>query len=131
MLHTDFLADADVVEFGGAPLGLRAPPLFTCARGEAPAGAARVRPIGELDLATAWWLERALFDADAETGRVVLDLRDLTFLDCSGIRVILGAAQRARRAGHRLTVVPGPAHVNRVFALSGAGDAIDMSMGDC
>jgi anti-anti-sigma factor len=105
--------------------------LFTCARSHARAGAASVRPTGELDLATASRLERALRDAQAEASQVVLDLRDLTFLDCSGMRVILGAAQRARCAGHRLTVVPGPAQVDRVFTLTGAADAIDMSAGAC
>lgn len=127
MLYTHSLADADGVEFGRAPPGFRAPPSFTCARSHARAGAVVVSPTGELDLATTCQFERALRDAQTEAGEVVLDLRDLTFLDCSGLRVILDAAKRARRAGHRLTVVPGPAQVDRVFTLTGAADAIDMS----
>ena len=126
MLYTRSLPDAEAVELGGPP-ALRAPPLFTCARTHARAGAAGVRLTGELDLATACRLERALRDAEAEATQVVLDLRELTFLDCSGIRVILGAALRARRAGHGLTVVRGPAQVDRVFTLTGAANAIDMS----
>ena len=129
MLYTHSLADADAVEFGGAPPSLRVSPSFTCAHSDARAGAAGVRLAGDLDLATAWWLERALRDAQAEAGQVVLDLSDLTFLDCSGIRVILDAAERARREGHRLTVVPGPAQVNMVFTLTGAADVIEMSAG--
>ena len=124
MLHTNSLADADVVALGGALPEARAP-AFTCARSHAHTGAVGVRLTGELDLASARLLERALREAEAERGDVVLDLRDLTFLDCSGVRVILGAAQRARRAGHRLTVVPGPAHVTKVFTLTGTAGAID------
>ena len=131
MLYTHSLPGSEAVEFGGAPLRLRAPPVFTCARTHVRAGAAGVRLTGELDLATACRLERALRDAQAEASQVVLDLRDLTFLDCSGMRVILGAALRARCAGHRLTVVPGPAQVDRVFTLTGAANAIDMSAGAC
>jgi anti-anti-sigma factor len=131
MLDTHSLADAEAVEFGGAPPALRAPPLFTCACRHARDGAASVRLTGELDLATACRLEQALHDAQAEASEVVLDLRDLTFLDCSGMRVILAAAQRARRAGHRLTVVPGPGQVDRVFTLTGAADVIDTSAAAC
>ena len=127
MLYTHSLA----VEFDGVPPRPCVSPSFTCARSDARAGAASVRLTGELDMTTAFRLERALRDAQDEAGQVVLDLRDLTFLDCSGIRVILGAAQRARRAGHRLTVVPGPAQVNRVFTLTGAADAIDIPARAC
>jgi anti-sigma B factor antagonist len=109
----------DVVEFAGAPPTLRPPRQFTCARADARAGAARVHLTGELDLATAALLERALREAQANASQVVLDLRRLTFMDCSGMRVIVGAAQRARRAGQELTVVPGPAQVERVFTLTG------------
>lgn len=103
-----------------------APPLFTCACDDGRAGATSVRLTGELDLATAGHLERALCDAQVEASQVVLDLRGLTFMDCCGMHVILDAAKRARRTEHRLTVVRGPAQVDRVFTLTGAADTIDM-----
>ena len=131
MLYAPSLAGAEAVEFGGPPPALRAPPRFTCARSHARAGAVSLRLTGELDLASAGFLERALRDAQADASQVVVDLRDLAFLDCSGMRVILGAAQRARWTGHRLSVIPGPAQVDRVFTLTGAADVIDMSAGAC
>jgi anti-sigma B factor antagonist len=47
----------------------------------------------------------------------VLDLRDLTFIDSSGMRVIVDASLRARRAERELILVRGPSHVDRVFRL--------------
>ena len=70
---------------------------------------------GELDVATAQTLERELEAAAPGNARVtVLDLRALDFIDCSGLRVIFNAQ---RRASHRLLVVKGPDHVQRVFEL--------------
>ena len=53
-------------------------------------GASRVTLRGELDLATAARLEQAL--AQAGDG-VLLDLRELTFMDSTGVRVLLEAAE--------------------------------------
>ncbi|HWH11876.1 MAG TPA: STAS domain-containing protein [Solirubrobacteraceae bacterium] len=76
-----------------------------------------VVPVGELDIATAGELELGL-ELAATTGarRIVLDLRELLFIDSSGINAILEAY---RRLGDRLLVVQGPEHVQRVFALCG------------
>ena len=62
--------------------------------------AAVVVPTGELDLATAPALEDALGRAfDGGSGRVVLDLRELEFIDSSGLRTLLTARRRAEEAG--------------------------------
>lgn len=58
--------------------------------------------------------------------RVVLDLRELTYMDCSGMSVIIQAGIRARRVGCRLVVVRGPSQVDRVFALTGASDVLEV-----
>jgi anti-anti-sigma factor len=50
----------------------------------------------------------------------VLDLRELAFIDGSGIHAILDAPHQARREGRRLMLVRGPAHVDRVLTLTGA-----------
>jgi anti-sigma B factor antagonist len=60
---------------------------LTVAREE---GATRLTLRGELDLGTAAQLERALADAN---GDVLLDLRGLTFMDSTGVRVLLEAAE--------------------------------------
>lgn len=80
---------------------------------------------GELDLSTAPQLERMLRDATAQMRMVVLDLHDLTFIDTAGARSIVLATSRARRMGRRLVLLPGPPKVNRLFALTGASDAVE------
>jgi anti-sigma B factor antagonist len=60
---------------------------LTVARAE---GATRLTLRGELDLGTAAQLEQALADADS---KVLLDLRALTFMDSTGVRVLLEAAE--------------------------------------
>ena len=65
-----------------------------------PQGGRRLILRGELDLATAERLEAALSDAGTP---VVLDLKRLTFMDSTGVRVLLEAAERA---GGGLRIIP-------------------------
>ncbi len=55
-----------------------------------PQGGRRLTLRGELDLATAGRLEAALAEAG---GPVVLDLTGLTFMDSTGVRMLLEAAE--------------------------------------
>jgi anti-anti-sigma factor len=74
---------------------------------------------GELDLSTAPQVEGALADAEGkQPERMVLDLRQLAFMDSTGLRVVLAADGRARKDGRRLEVVPGPPQVHRVFRIA-------------
>ncbi len=75
---------------------------------------------GELDLATVPVLEDALQRAERTHDLVVVDLRDLTFLDSTGLHVLISAEQRARRSSSRLVIVQGPPQVRRLLELTGA-----------
>jgi anti-anti-sigma factor len=75
---------------------------------------------GELDLLTSPQLEQTLSEAQRYARMVTLDLRELTFIDCAGVHVILDTADDAQRAEGRLVLVRGQAHVDRVLALTGA-----------
>jgi len=66
-------------------------------------GRIRLTLRGELDLGSAGRLERALRD---NAGPVLLDLRGLTFMDSTGVRVLLEASEVAARDGRALAVVP-------------------------
>src|SRR4029079_18002746 len=94
---------------------------------ELDAGAVRIALRGELDLAHAY-----TFDEELRRGGgprpscVVLDLRELSFLDSCGLARLLAARRRARRAGHRLLIVRGPKAVQRLFALSAVDEAFEM-----
>jgi anti-sigma B factor antagonist len=102
------------------------PGMFVCTLSEGGLGAARVHVAGELDIATAPMLERTLRSAELRARLVVLDLRELTFVDSCGVRVIVYASLRARRAGRRLVLVRGPAQVQRLLELSGALEAVEI-----
>jgi anti-sigma B factor antagonist len=79
-----------------------------------------------LDIASAPRLERTLRRAGQNASLVVLDLRGLTFIDSSGAHVIVSAAARAKRAGHRLMLIRGPAQIDRLLALTGDADVLDI-----
>ncbi|PWI10084.1 anti-sigma factor antagonist [Streptomyces sp. NWU339] len=70
------------------------------------AGTTVVTPRGELDLRTAPVLSRRL---DALTARavpdLVLDLRAVTFIDCSGLGVLCRARNRVLARGGRLRLI--------------------------
>jgi anti-sigma B factor antagonist len=72
-------------------------------------GACRVALRGELDLGSAPQLERAL--AAAGDGEVLLDLRGLTFMDSTGVRVLLEAAERGGPGLRMLPPANGDARV--------------------
>jgi len=71
---------------------------------------------GELDMAGASALERELGLLGA--GTIVVDLRGLEFMDSSGLRALVTSALRAQDAGRRFALIPGAAHVMRVFDIT-------------
>lgn len=73
---------------------------------------------GDLDLASAPRLDESLHGCEDGADIVILDLRGLTFMDSSGLRVILAADARARSRGGRLVLIAGPPGVQRVFQLT-------------
>ena len=65
-----------------------------------------IRPSGDLDLATVEPFRRDVHDALAdEPADLVIDLRDVSFLDSSGIAVLASAlkSQRSRQGGLAVT----------------------------
>ena len=82
---------------------------------------------GELDLSTAAKVEEELRRAEsAEPPVLVMDLAGLTFLDSTGLRLIVTADRRARDQGRRLAVVKGPDTVQRVFSITRLDEHLEM-----
>jgi len=74
---------------------------------------------GELDIATAPRIEEALRAAEEKgPALLVLDLRELEFMDSTGLRTILAADARAGESGRRLAVVQGDENIRRVFEVT-------------
>jgi anti-anti-sigma factor len=75
---------------------------------------------GELDLATAPELDAKTEQACANgAGELVLDLRELAFIDSTGLRAILRAQEHCEAHRCELFLTPGPPAVQRLFELTG------------
>jgi anti-sigma B factor antagonist len=79
----------------------------------------RVRPIGEMDIATVPVVEAHLNELTAAgSTQVTLDLRAVSFLDSTGLRMILEWDARSRADGFAFSLVAGPPAVQRLFDLT-------------
>jgi anti-anti-sigma factor len=77
---------------------------------------------GELDIATAPVLDAALDQAEAgSAAQILLDLAAVPFIDSSGLRTLIRAADRAAANGGRLAIAGAGPQARRLFELSGAG----------
>ena len=88
--------------------------------------AASVRVSGELDVATAPELEAALDEALGYARLVLVDLSELSFLDSSGLHVILNASTRARAAGARMLLTGASEQVEALLEITGARTHLDV-----
>jgi len=88
---------------------------------------------GELDVASSQLLERELAKLQ-EVALVVVDLRGLTFIDSTGLGVLVRAHQLAQEQERRFGLVRGNGQVNRLLSLTGldeellVGDSADQLM---
>jgi anti-anti-sigma factor len=81
---------------------------------------------GELDLAGIDSASQAIERAEQADGMLVLDLAGLTFIDSTGLEVILRAARRAQQTGRRLVVVRPRPYVRRLFELTAIDQSLDI-----
>jgi anti-sigma B factor antagonist len=80
---------------------------------------------GELDIASAPELEQALNQIRPElTKLVVVDLRELGFMDSTGLSIIVRAHQRLSEQDCELTLTNGPPQVQRLLDLTGVADRL-------
>ena len=87
----------------------------------------RLTVSGELDLATRDTLRDELEHAEvSEAKRILLDLKDLTFIDSSGIAILVEAHQRSATAGTQLRVLVVDGQVREVLELTGLVEVLDV-----
>ena len=76
-------------------------------------------PSGELDISTGMRFEEELQRVEAGgPERIVVDLRQLEFMDSTGIRILIGADSRARDARRRLQLIRGNEMLQRVLHVT-------------
>jgi anti-sigma B factor antagonist len=79
-----------------------------------------VRLTGELDLVTARLLEEFLADVlRSGSARLVVDLAGVTFMDCTGLGVMLRARDASVSRGGGLRLVALPRRIRALLALTG------------
>jgi anti-sigma B factor antagonist len=81
---------------------------------------------GELDLATVDAAERELTQAERETGLVLLDLRAVSFMDSTGLHMVVHAARRLAERNGRLVLLYPPHPVHRIFEITGTIDHLEI-----
>ena len=82
---------------------------------------------GELDMAGVPHFESSLLgNRPPGTATFVLDLRELTFIDSSGIRALIMADKSVRDGGGRLIVVRGSQRVDQVLEMTGVARQIEV-----
>jgi anti-anti-sigma factor len=89
---------------------------------------ARLAVFGEIDLSTVGTLEervRATLD-EFRPAHVIVDLRESTFMDSLGLRILLALQEAAKKGGFRLTVVRGPVAVQRVIEITSLHQLLEM-----
>ena len=94
---------------------------------DGPDGSVRIALAGELDISSAPRVEAELDRVQAGyPSLVLLDLRDLRFMDSTGLRTVVGADKRARERGGRLAIVRGPESVQRIFSVTRLDERLEI-----
>ncbi|HEX6745002.1 MAG TPA: STAS domain-containing protein [Solirubrobacteraceae bacterium] len=119
------MLDPDVAPDSTAGRARAVAPPFECSWSDGGLNAAWVHLAGELDIDTTPLLEWMLHDPHSQAQLVVLDMRDLAFMDSSGVHAIVNAGAYVRQLGHRLVILRGPPDVDRLFALTGNARYVD------
>jgi anti-anti-sigma factor len=74
---------------------------------------------GDIDLSTVAKAAEAMSTARGRAESLFLDLRQVGFMDTSGLRLVIEEQQRAAADGYRFAVFPGPPNVQRLFEIAG------------
>jgi anti-anti-sigma factor len=99
---------------------------FTVER-QVSADTARIVVRGELDMETGPRLEEEIRRAEAESpALLVLDLREVSFFDSTGLQLVLDADVRAREEGRRFVVLPGEGEPMRILELAEVADRLQL-----
>lgn len=83
-----------------------------------------VSVVGELDLATAPKLEATLGPLARQGKRVLVELGRVTFIDSTGLGLLVTCAERTRSNGGSLSVRASAPNVLRVFEITGLTQAL-------
>jgi anti-sigma B factor antagonist len=78
-----------------------------------------VSAAGEIDLATSPALRSRLQDAIGRYRVVIVDLSDVTFIDSTGLGVLIGGLRRVNERGGEMRIVVADPRVLKIFEITG------------
>ena len=88
---------------------------------------ARIVVAGELDIATVPQLEQTIAEITAERGvDLVVDLRNVTFMDSTGLRLLVQTHGQSDSGDFALSIVRGPGQLDRLFSVTGVADVLPL-----
>ena len=83
---------------------------------------------GELDLASSAALEEELIRViESDVDQVIVDLRQLEFMDSTGLSTLVKAHHRAQESGRRFALVRGTQQVQRLLSLTGVAERLELA----
>ena len=85
---------------------------------------------GDLDVASVGGLEGEVQRQSRTAGieHIVIDLQKVTFMDASGLGVLVSLRNAAKRHGQTFTLIPGPPNVQRVFDITAMRAVFDWQL---
>lgn len=90
-------------------------------------GRVTIQLAGELDLSQGDNFREELARAEAlEPSALVVDLRGVTFMDSTGLRVLLGAMRNCEEADRRFTIIRGQQQVQELLRVAGLEDVFEI-----
>jgi len=90
-------------------------------------GTAVVTVVGEIDMATAGFLQQAIDDACTISTQVVVDLADTAFIDSTGLAVFMRAYAQLGRQQEALVLRGAGRRVTRIFEIAGLDHLVAMT----
>ena len=90
-------------------------------------GTLTVRLAGELDHSSADRVRRELDELilDPKIKRLIFDMKELRFMDSSGIGLLIGRYKQMHRRGGTVAVARADARVDRIFEMAGLYQIIE------
>ena len=80
----------------------------------------RIVAVGEIDISSAPVLDSSVAEAIASgDSQIAIDLNSVSFMDSTGLRLLISASQRLDARGGSLAVVAGPGPARRLLELAG------------
>jgi anti-sigma B factor antagonist len=115
MAHRSISAEESAFTSGERVFTVKASPELAEFRLNLLPGCALVTASGEVDVATAPALHEAIREGLIQSPRIVVDMKDVRFLDSTGLQVLVTALKHAQQHGGGLTLVQPTGIVWRVL----------------